>query len=186
MNSAVTLYECRRCRTPLPPSRLNRRPDLWSSQEGTPFPLGVKWIPEEQSYNFALYSKHAEQVELSFFAENNLQEPIYVYLYDVLRNKSGPIWHTRIPVEKLNEARFYGYQLSGPAAQAGFEMHMFDREKLLLDPYAQTLFFPADFDRTAAQRPGSTVGRPPWPSWMNAIARSSGTATAGSATKAIW
>ncbi len=162
MTSAVTLYECRHCRTPLPPSRLNRRPDAWSSREGTPFPLGVRWIPEEQSYNFALYSKHAEEVELLFFAENRLEEPVYVYRFDMLRNKSGPIWHCRIPVERVNEARFYGYHIDGPLARAGFEMHTFDREKLLLDPYAGTVFFPADFDRTAAQRRGSTVGRAPF------------------------
>ena len=186
MTSAVTLYECRQCRTSLPPSRLHRRPDAWSSREGTPFPLGVRWIPEEQSYNFALYSKHAEQVDLLFFAETPLQEPIYAYRFDVLRNKSGPIWHCRIPVEQVNEARFYSYQVNGPPAQPGFEMHTFDEEKLLLDPYARTVFFPADFDRTAAQRRGSNLGRARLRCSMNAIARSSGTATGISGTKAIW
>ena len=32
--------------------------------EGLPFPLGATWIEEQQAFNFALYSKHAESVEL--------------------------------------------------------------------------------------------------------------------------
>ena len=65
MAPSVTRYECRHCWKPLPPSRSRSSVHSWSATEGDPFPLGLHWIPEEQSYNFALYSKHAEQVELS-------------------------------------------------------------------------------------------------------------------------
>jgi len=36
----------------------------WAAAEGLPFPLGATWIEEEQAFNFSLYSKHAESVEL--------------------------------------------------------------------------------------------------------------------------
>ncbi len=39
----------------------------WHSTEGAPIPLGVTWIEEQQAYNFAVYSKHAESVALLFF-----------------------------------------------------------------------------------------------------------------------
>ena len=32
----------------------------WATLEGSPFPQGVAWVEEEQGYNFAIYSKHAE------------------------------------------------------------------------------------------------------------------------------
>jgi pullulanase/glycogen debranching enzyme len=41
---------------------------LWESEEGSPFPLGVRWIESERSYNFAVYSKHAEEVRLLLYA----------------------------------------------------------------------------------------------------------------------
>jgi glycogen operon protein len=98
---------------------------------------------------------------LVFFAEDHLDEPSFSFRFDPLHNKSGPIWHCRIPVSALNDARYYSYRIAGPTNQSGFEMHAFDREKLLLDPYARSVFFPPEFTRTAAQRPGSNVGRAP-------------------------
>ena len=157
----VELYECRHCRTPLSPSRLRVCLDSWAATEGQPFPLGVRWIPEEQSYNFAIYSKHAEQVELLFFTKDCLAEPVFVFRFEPLCNKSGPIWHTRVPVTLIDDAKFYGYRMAGPAPQSGYEQHAFDPEKLLLDPYARSIFFPPDFDRSAAQRPGSNLGWAP-------------------------
>lgn len=158
---AVTAYECRHCWKLLPPSQLRSPVHSWSATEGDPFPLGVRWIPEEQSYNFALYSKHAEHVELLFFEEMKLQEPVYSFPFDPLRNKSGPVWHCRLAVEKTSNAKFYAYRISGPKAGSGFDMHAFDRDKVLLDPYARSVFFPPEFNRTAAQRPDSNVGLAP-------------------------
>ncbi len=158
---ATIAYECRHCRTPLPPSRLRASDQSWSSAEGTPFPLGVRWIPELQSYNFALYSKHAEQVELLFFADGQLDEPVFAFQFEPLKHKSGPIWHCRIPCAQTQDAKFYGFRVSGPDTGSGFDVHAFDCEKILLDPYARSVFYPPDFDREAARQPGSNVGRAP-------------------------
>src|SRR5204863_2104575 len=37
----------------------------------------------------------------------------------------------------------------------------FDPQKVLLDPYAPSVFFPADFSREACAQPGRTDGRAP-------------------------
>jgi len=51
------------------------------------------------------------------------------------------------------------YTVDGPFDPAnGFR---FDREKVLLDPYARAICFPPEFDRDAARGPGSNAGRAP-------------------------
>ena len=132
----------------------------WESAEGSPIPLGASWIASENAYNFALYSKHAEKVALVFFGDD-LVTPVYRYEFEFLRNKTGPIWHCRIPDAALAGAKLYAYQIDGPTPGPGFEWHAFDPEKLLLDPYARDVHFSPDFDREAARRPGSNWGRAP-------------------------
>jgi glycogen operon protein len=133
----------------------------WKQSEGAPFPLGVSWIDDEHAFNFAIYSKHAESVELRFYGEDELENPRYQFRFDYLRNKSGPIWHCRLPESELERCRFYAYSISGPGPEPGFSWHTFDAEKLLLDPYAKAIFFPPAFDRDAARLPGSNEGRAP-------------------------
>lgn len=158
---ADAAYACRHCRKPFPVSELCLREDSWRSVEGAPFPLGMSWIPQEQSYNFALFSKHAAAVDVLFFDEGDFDAPSFCLQLDPLRNKSGRIWHCRVSVEEVREAAYYGYRVSGPTQQSADELHSFDCEKLLLDPYAKSVFFPPEFDRSTAQRPGSNMGRAP-------------------------
>ncbi len=48
-----------------------------------------------------------------------------------------------------------------PRRKGRFEWHCFDPDKILLDPYAKSVFFPPTFDRAAASRPGSNAGKAP-------------------------
>ena len=41
--------------------------DAWERHEGTPYPLGVSHVADDDSLNFALYSKHASAVTLLLF-----------------------------------------------------------------------------------------------------------------------
>lgn len=159
--TSAIAYECRHCKTPL--RRPLLRPGLgqWSAVDGRPFPLGVQWLPMEQAYNFAVCSMHAQSVELLLFRENELETPAFVFSFDPLRNKSGTAWHCRIPVSATNDAKFYAYRICGPESETGDARHAFDGDKLLLDPYARSIYFPTDFDRSAAQRPGSNIGKAP-------------------------
>ena len=135
----------------------SKRP-TWEQVEGSPLPLGVTWIEEEQAFNFAVHAEHAESVTLLLYAATDLVNPLLAYRLDFLRNKSGRIWHCRIPINKIADACYYGYSVSG---QAAYYIHSFDPRKVLLDPYAKGVFFPPNFDRQLAMREGSNAGRAP-------------------------
>ena len=135
---------------------LNRA--TWEQAEGSPLPLGVTWIEEEQAFNFALHAEHAESVTLLLYATTDLVNPLLAYRFDFLRNKSGRIWHCRLPLTQIGEARYYGYSVSGEAFSY---IHSFDPQKVLLDPYARCVYFPPQFDRKLAMREGSNAGKAP-------------------------
>jgi len=130
----------------------------WVEVEGSPLPLGVTWIEEEQAFNFAVHSEHAESVTLLLYSANDLVNPLLTFRFDFLRNKSGRIWHWRIPIAKIGEVSYYAYSVSG---QAVSQLYSFDPQKVLLDPYAKCIFFPPDFDRDSAMREGANAGRAP-------------------------
>jgi len=133
--------------------------DRWTSLEGSPSPLGATWVAEEQAYNFALYSRNATSVKLLLFSADDYANPMASYQLCYLRNKSGHIWHCRIPAAQVPGARYYAYQVDGPNDPG--TGNRFDPDKYLLDPYAQTIFFPPQFSRQAAREPGSNAGKAP-------------------------
>lgn len=98
------------------PARTRDFPPSWASLEGLPFPLGAAWIAEEDAWNFAVYSEHAERVTLLLYGEEDPASPILARCLDHLRNKSGPVWHCRIRRAEMQGARFYAYQVDGPRA----------------------------------------------------------------------
>jgi len=134
---------------------------VWAQQEGLPLPLGVTWLPDERAYNFAIYSKHADRVTLLAFREGDVVHPEFSLDLDYLHHKSGRVWHCRVAEDRLRGARYYAYSIAGPAPAGRFEWHAFDHDKILLDPYADAVFFPPTFDRTAAVGPGPNIGRAP-------------------------
>jgi len=130
----------------------------WAQTEGSPLPLGVTWIEREQAFNFAVHSEHAESVTLLLYSATDLVNPLVVFRFDFLRNKSGRIWHCRLPISEIAAARYYAYSVSGPT---GPQLFSFDPRKVLLDPYAKCIFFPPAFDRELAAREGSNAGKAP-------------------------
>ena len=132
--------------------------DHWDKTEGSPIHLGETWIASENAYNFALYSKHATQVSILFFTEANLDEPVFQFHFEPLRNKTAEIWHCRIPATEIKHAKYYAYQIAGPSPEGPYDWHTFDPEKLLVDPYSRNIYFPPTFDRQLACQPGSNMG----------------------------
>ena len=59
----------------------------------------------------------------------------------------------------MKGARYYAYQIDGPRSNGPFELHAFDPDKVLLDPYAKSVHFPETFDRDAAMRSGLEHGQ---------------------------
>jgi isoamylase len=139
---------------PLPPTI-----DAWETVEGAPWPLGVTWIASHGAFNFALYSRYASAVTLLFYRESDPSAPVYEYRFSPRRNKTGRVWHTMLPLPDLRGATLYAYRVDGPRDPNGG--HRFDRDKILLDPFAVGVHFPAGYDREAARRPGRTDGRAP-------------------------
>jgi len=131
----------------------------WTTVEGSPNPLGITFIEDERTYNFALYSKHATSITLYLYPEPDPEHPIYSYPFDHLKNKSGRIWHCRLAADIVDQAKYYGYQVNGPFDLA--EGHRFDPDKILLDPYARAIYFPPNFRRHSAIEPGPNAGQAP-------------------------
>ena len=134
-----------------------KRP-TWEETEGTPLPLGATWMEDEEAFNFAVYAEHAANVTLLLYSADDLANPILIFQFDFLRNKSGRIWHCRLPLNEMRGACYYAYSVSGQAA-AG--VHSFDPDKVLLDPYAKCVFFPPEFDHKMAIGPGPNAGKAP-------------------------
>ncbi len=96
---------------------------------GEPRPLGV--LHDGAGANFALFSEHAEAVELCLYDPAGKRELARL----TLPEKTHDIWHGYVP--DLPVGTCYGYRVHGPyEPQAG---HRFNPHKLLLDPYATRL-----------------------------------------------
>jgi len=130
----------------------------WTQAEGSPLPLGATWIEEEQAFNFAVHAEHAERVTLLLYSATDWVNPVLTFRFDFLHNKSGRVWHCRVPITEIGAARYYAYSVSGQAASS---LHSFDPQKVLLDPYAKCIFFPPGFDRELATREGPNAARAP-------------------------
>lgn len=135
--------------------------NTWYAIEGAPHPLGVSYIPEQNAFNFALYSKNASSVELLLFTENEYTTPAITIRLDPLKNKSQRIWHCRLKKDEINGALYYAYKVEGPLGPEPSYLHQFDPQKILLDPYAKEVFFPPEFSRDAAEQSGSNAGKAP-------------------------
>jgi glycogen operon protein len=120
----------------------------WEAVDGSPAPLGATWVEDEEAYNFALFSRHATGVMLLLYTEDDIVTPVYQFAFNHYRNKSGHIWHCRIPVENIRGAKYYAYRIDGPYDPS--RGYRFNQQKLLLDPYAHAVYFPPTFSRVAA------------------------------------
>ncbi len=131
----------------------------WFAIEGSPTPLGVTWIPAETCFNFSIYARNASGIILLLFREGNYAEPVAELVFDVIKNRSGRIWHMRVALEDVQDARYYAYRALGEFNPS--QGHRYDSQKLLLDPYARGVFFPPGYSRGACTQPGSTMGKAP-------------------------
>jgi len=134
---------------------------LWRDTEGSPHPLGVTLNGPDNACNFALYSKHAASVTLLLYRKNDIVTPFFTYEFDYLKNKTGRVWHCRVPASVVDRAEYYAYRVAGPDPTGPYDWHVFDPEKILLDPHALAIHFPETFDRTAAVSPGDNAGKAP-------------------------
>jgi glycogen debranching enzyme GlgX len=91
---------------------------------GRPWPLGAHC--EGTGINFALFSAHAERVELCLFENGRMQALIMPCCTD-------QVWHGYL--ENAQPGLCYAYRVYGPDSPG----HRFAPQRLLLDPYARQL-----------------------------------------------
>ena len=133
--------------------------DSWERVDGSASPLGTIWLNEEEAYNFAIYSKEADSVTLLLYRSDDFSTPAWSIPFEFPRNKTSRIWHARVPGAAIEGTRYYAYRISGPLDPG--KGQRFDSDKILLDPYANAVFFPSAHSRAAACVPGSNAGRAP-------------------------
>jgi isoamylase len=96
---------------------------------GSPYPLGATW--DGLGTNFAVFSAHAERMDLCLFDPSGRRQ---VHAYQ-LPECTDEIWHGYLP--NARAGLLYGYRAFGPYdPQNG---HRFNNYKLLLDPYARRM-----------------------------------------------
>ena len=95
---------------------------------GKPYPLGAKW--NGKGTNFALYSEHAEGVEVCLFDEHDHQIESLK-----LEECTAYVWHGFVP--GIQPGQRYGYRVHGAWDPANGQR--FNANKLLVDPYAQAI-----------------------------------------------
>ena len=96
---------------------------------GRPYPLGATW--DGEGVNFAIYSEHAEKVELCLFGPSGKRETLRV----TLPEQTDMVWHGYLP--EVRPGQLYGYRVYGPYDPT--HGHRFNHHKLLLDPYGKQL-----------------------------------------------
>ena len=96
---------------------------------GTATPVGATF--DGEGVNFAVFSAHAEKIELCLFSDDGRTELQRL----VLPERRGDIWHGY--VSGLRPGALYGFRAHGPYAPE--EGHRFNPNKLLLDPYVRKM-----------------------------------------------
>jgi glycogen operon protein len=97
---------------------------------GSPYPLGVTW--DGLGINFAVFSAHAERMDLCLFDPSGKRQVAAFEMPEV----TDEVWHGYLPDAPLGT--LYGYRAHGPYdPQRGYR---FNPRKLLLDPYARRIF----------------------------------------------
>ena len=101
----------------------------YKMEPGRAYPIGA--TVDDTGVNFAIFSAHAEKVELCVFDPQGRQELIRF----LLPQCEHDIWHGFL--KGAAAGLVYGYRVYGPySPESG---HRFNHHKLLLDPYAKAL-----------------------------------------------
>ncbi len=96
---------------------------------GRPNPLGAHW--DGLGVNFAVFSAHAERIELCLFDAAGRREVARLPMPEC----TDEVWHGYLP--EARPGQLYGYRAFGPYEPR--HGHRFNPHKLLLDPYARQI-----------------------------------------------
>jgi glycogen operon protein len=105
------------------------KPPITAIWAGRPDHLGATW--DGEGTNFALFSAHAQRVELCLFDASGRHEVQRIEI----ESCSDGVWHCYLP--HVRPGTLYGYRVHGPSRPE--EGQRFNAHKLLIDPYAKAL-----------------------------------------------
>jgi glycogen operon protein len=113
-------------RSPIQESTMKPINTVWP---GRPGPRGALW--DGEGVNFAVFSEHAERVELCIFEATGRRELQRV----TVPEQTDQVWHCYLP--EARPGMLYGYRVHGPyRPDQGMR---FNAHKLLIDPYARNI-----------------------------------------------
>jgi glycogen operon protein len=132
-------------------STLTAEPDATNLLlDGESAPLGATVV--EHGVNFSVFSKGASLVELLLFDDLNASQVSRTIALDPKKHRTYHYWHAFVP--DLRPGQVYAYRAHGRFVPNRGQL--FDRDKLLLDPYGLAVAVPDGYNRLAATRPGDT------------------------------
>jgi len=111
----------------VPPTASDTAITATTGWPGAPAPLGATY--DGGGTNFALWSQHAQAVELCLFDDDGRESRVR------LAETRHHVWHGYLP--GVEPGRRYGYRVHGPWQP--HRGHRFNPAKLLLDPYARAV-----------------------------------------------
>jgi len=117
---------------------------------GRAHPIGP--TVDKEGVNFSLFSENAYSVELLLFDSHDDTAPSQIIPLEGCEHNTFHFWHCY--VKGLKPGAHYAYRVDGPQnIHAG---HRFDKEKVLLDPYAKG-YTNTLWDRVKACLPGDNL-----------------------------
>ena len=103
----------------------------YSTEPGNPHPIGA--VPDENGVNFSVFSQNGTAIELLLFDKHDDPAPVQVIELDPQIHNTFHFWH--VYVRGLEPDMHYAYRVDGPYAPE--DGHRFNRNKVLIDPYAR-------------------------------------------------
>jgi isoamylase len=120
---------------------------------GKSFPLGATVYPD--GVNFCVFSKSCHFVELLLFDGPEDEAPSQTIRLDPNINRTFYYWH--VFIKGIKSGQLYGYRVHGPWLPANG--NLFDKDKVLVDPYAKSLYVGKYYSREAATYPGDNCAQ---------------------------
>ncbi len=115
---------------------------------GKPYPHGSKAY--EDGVNFSIFSRHAEEVELLLYQNEDSPEPFQIIPLEIDKHRTFFSWH--VFVKHLRPGTWYTWRLNGPSDTQRTGLR-FDKQKQLLDPWAKAVSDKI-WNREVACKPG--------------------------------
>jgi len=100
-------------------------------EKGSAHPLGA--TPDAEGVNFSIFSENASGVELCLFDRHDDLHPFMTVCLDPYVNRTFHFWH--VYVRGLKHGTHYAYRIDGEYAPD--KGHLFNRNKVAIDPYAR-------------------------------------------------